>query len=92
MASCHVAMEYRLRLLSQGSGRIFLTEDLHPALRLPDCSTSSGAKKVYGRQSLPRERKDRIGGNVNGKARSDLDRRAKTRFLFRNDETRILMV
>ena len=31
MASCHVAMGYRIRLLSQGAGRIFLTEDLHPA-------------------------------------------------------------
>ncbi|MBV4071191.1 hypothetical protein, partial [[Clostridium] innocuum] len=31
MASCHVAMEYRLRFHSQGSGRIFLTENLHPA-------------------------------------------------------------
>ena len=46
MASCHVAMEYRIRLLSQGAGRIFLAENLHPALRLPDCSTSSGMKKV----------------------------------------------
>ena len=31
MASCHVAMEYRIRLLSQGPGRIFLSENLHPA-------------------------------------------------------------
>ena len=31
MASCHVAMEYRLRFHSQGPGRIFLTENLHPA-------------------------------------------------------------
>ena len=31
MASCHVAMEYRLRVHSQGPGRIFLTENLHPA-------------------------------------------------------------
>ena len=46
MASCHVAMEYRLRLHNQGPGRIFLTEDLHPALRLPDCSTSCGVEKV----------------------------------------------
>ena len=46
MATCHVAMEYRIRLLSQGPGRIFLSENLHPALRLPDCSTSSGMKKV----------------------------------------------
>ena len=46
MASCHVAMGYRIRLLSQGPGRIFLTENLHPALWLPDCSTSSGMKKV----------------------------------------------
>ena len=46
MASCHVAMGYRIRLLSQGAGRIFLTEDLHPALRLPDCSTSCGVEKV----------------------------------------------
>ena len=31
MASCQAAMEYRFRLLRQGPGRIFLTEDLHPA-------------------------------------------------------------
>ena len=31
MASCQVAMEYRFRLFSQGPGRIFLTENLHPA-------------------------------------------------------------
>ena len=44
MASCQVAMEYRFRLFSQGPGRIFLTENLHPALRLLDCSTSGGMK------------------------------------------------
>ena len=33
MATCHVAMEYRIRLLSQGAGRIFLTENLHPTFR-----------------------------------------------------------
>ncbi|MCB7430239.1 hypothetical protein LI224_18115, partial [Erysipelatoclostridium ramosum] len=41
MASCHVAIEYRIRLLSQGPGRIFLTEDLHPAygsLTVPPCA------------------------------------------------------
>ena len=46
MASCQVAMEYRFRLFTQGPGRIFLTENLHPALRLLDCSTSGGMKKV----------------------------------------------
>ena len=46
MAGCHVAMGYRIRLHRQGTGRIFLTEDLHPALRLPDCSALSGMKEV----------------------------------------------
>ena len=31
LASCHVGMEYRLRLPNQGPGRIFLTKNLHPA-------------------------------------------------------------
>ena len=31
MATCHVGMEYRTWFLNQGAGRIFLTEDFHPA-------------------------------------------------------------
>ena len=40
-ASCHVGMEYRTWFLNQGAGRIFLTEELHPAygsLTVPPCA------------------------------------------------------
>ena len=41
LASCHVGMEYRTWFLNQGAGRIFLTEELHPAygsLTVPPCA------------------------------------------------------